>query len=410
MLAKASLCASAADLALEEIRSVFPAVDRSGPMAGSPPAVPVYRDGQLAGYVFYSNGAVKSAGYTGKPVNILVGLGLDGIITGARLIEHHEPILAIGVHEDMLRRFIESHRGVHITRSPVSVGRRREGKQNIDAISGATVSSLVMNDAIVRSARAVARSRGFFGVAPSGGIDPDLFEPATWAQLLADGSIVHRRVERKPAIGADAPLLLLDLFVALANPPRIGRNLLGDKLYLSAMADIQPQDAVLLIAGNGLYSFKGTAFVRTGEFDRIRLVQDGRAFSLRSEHHRRVDALPAPEAPEFREIGLFILPRATGFEILKPWTLEVRLPPPPDQASDPPVVELSYRLPGSYLRSVLSSPVEASSTGVRSPRSAAAERGVPDGLAEAVQIGLVGLAALAAALLAVLAFLQRRRR
>ena len=78
--------------------------------------------------------------------------------------------------------------------------RRGGGERRVAAVSGATISSLVINDAILRAARAVARAKGLLG--QPGGIDRESFEPADWAALVADGSIVARRVSLGEVDGA----------------------------------------------------------------------------------------------------------------------------------------------------------------------------------------------------------------
>jgi transcriptional regulator of nitric oxide reductase len=411
VLVMALVAARADEISPEELQNVFPGAQKAGSFEGQPPAAPIYRDGKLAGYAFYSNGAVPAGGYTGKPINILVGLGLDGIVTGARLIEHHEPILAIGIQEATLRRFIDSHRGLDI-RHPVRP--KGAGGSGLDAISGATVSSLVMNDIIVRAARAVARSRGILGGPAAGTIDLDFYEPVGWPALLADGSITHRRVER-PAEGDNAPAVIIDLYVTLVNPARIGRNLLGDKIYSQVMAALTPQDAVILIAANGLYSFKGTAFVRTGVFDRVRVVQAGREFPLQTDKHRRIDVLSNAEAPEFREIGLFTIPAASGFEIGQPWSLELLIEPPHQGGTVPAVVEVPYRLPDKYFPAPEAPPAAAREPQVAEPMAptgrapAPPEPTAPAWLAGDIRIGLIALSALILAFVVILALVQRTR-
>ncbi|MFO1113724.1 MAG: hypothetical protein U1E35_07680 [Rhodospirillales bacterium] len=64
---------------------------------GSPPAAPVFRNGALAGYLFSTYAVTGSAGYSGKPLDVLAGIDLDARITGALLRHHNEPILVIGI-------------------------------------------------------------------------------------------------------------------------------------------------------------------------------------------------------------------------------------------------------------------------------------------------------------------------
>lgn len=393
---------AAEDAGADGWRRVFPGAQEIGPVQGRPPAAAVRRAGQIAGYVFHTKDVIAAVGYTGKPVDVLIGLDLRGIVTGLALLEHHEPILAAGVSESVLHRFIEAHRGLDLRR-PVQ-------EQSVDAISGATVSSLVINDAILRSARLVARSRGILEEPASGTLDPDFFEAADWRALVRDGSVATRQVvdESPPAAGTggtQAPTVLLDVAVALVNPPRIGRNLLGDRLYTQAMAALNPGDASILIAGNGLYSFKGTAFVRTGEFDRIRLNQGGHVLRLHSDAHLRLERLaPSSGAPDFREIGLFTVPASSGFHMLEPWSLEILLRRPGTDP-DPAVVAIPFELPGRYVQADAPPRAQAASEPTSDPPAVprAPEPAAVPWLGGTVETGLLVLSSLVAAFVILLA-------
>ena len=87
----------ATEISAAQIEEVMPAATRVERMAGDPAAAPAYRDDELIGYVFRTREVVQSVGYSGKPLDVLVGLDLDARITGATLLEQHEPILVIGV-------------------------------------------------------------------------------------------------------------------------------------------------------------------------------------------------------------------------------------------------------------------------------------------------------------------------
>jgi transcriptional regulator of nitric oxide reductase len=257
----------------------------------------------------------------------------------------------------------------------------------------------------------VVRARGLLGGPAPGGIDPDFHEPALWSDLLADGSIVQRRVER-PASGTEPATLLIDLYMALANPPRIGRNLLGDKTYTAITSELDPGDALILVAANGLYSFKGTAYARTGEFDRIRVVQDGRTFVLKSGGHHRLSALlDSSEAPEFREIGLFVVPAAEGFELAEPWSLELVLDLPQAGPGVLSSVEIPYRLPNEYLAAgEPAEPIRAGQNGTAptGTRPATAPWD-PARLEEMIKMVLLGLTGVIAGFVAFLGLMQRLR-
>ncbi|HUT48725.1 MAG TPA: 4Fe-4S binding protein [Alphaproteobacteria bacterium] len=315
---------------------LFPGAGKLGPATGQPPAAPVYRAGTLAGYIFSTHAVSGSTGYSGKPIDIVVGLDLGGRITGAVLRTHQEPILVIGVLERDLLAFVERFRN-HDIRDAVRVGgRTRKGQKGIDAISGATVSSAVISDTILRSARKVARSRGVLKTGGGGlRLDIDRFEALDWpallerrlvARLVLDNRQVDRALENDrgvPASGRDPNARFITLYAGLATPALVGRNLLGQRLYNQLMAPRRLGAQIVFIAASGLYSFKGTAWRRRGRFERVRIVQDGRAIALTRAQHHLIEKLAAAKAPELREMAYFVLPPEARLDPAKPWQIEL---------------------------------------------------------------------------------------
>jgi len=343
---------------------VFPEATHFGIMEGEPPAVPAYRDRNIVGYVFRSHTIVQSVGLSGKTLDIAVGLDAAGTITGAEILEHHEPILAIGVSSDDLSAFVDKFRGLD-AREPVRVMRRPpKGGDALDAVSGATVSSLLMADAVFQSAKAVGQSRGILETELSG-IDLTGFEDADWNALIDDGSL---RVLRLTAAAAARPLadkgarlypegagpddpeaLFIDLVAGLATPARIGRNLLGARDFNRLTGSLQPGDHVIFVAAHGLYSFKGTAHVKTGRFERLQIVQDANSFQLSRDDYKRLDRLKIDGAPEFREMALFVIRHDRGFDAARPWRLELVVGGETDAGEVLTTHALYYALPTRYL-------------------------------------------------------------
>lgn len=142
------------------VQEYFPKADRFGPVEGDPPAAAVHGKGRLLGYVFLTNDVVPIPAYSGKPINTLIGLGTDGRITGARIVEHHEPILLAGISEQQLKRFVDQYPGLSAFDEIRIGGQTGNGKAGIDTISGASITVMVANASINRSARRVAVSRG----------------------------------------------------------------------------------------------------------------------------------------------------------------------------------------------------------------------------------------------------------
>ncbi|MBT4043043.1 MAG: regulatory protein NosR [Rhodospirillaceae bacterium] len=323
----------------ETLAEIFPGAERAGALSGKPLAASVFRRGARVGFVFSTRDVVASVGFSGKPIDILVGITEYGIVTGAKVRSHNEPILVIGIPDQALRQFVAGYAGVDIRRP----GELREGEKSgrlPDAISGATISSAVIGDSIIRAARAVARSRGLLQTETSNvRLDRESYEPADWPELRADGSIAHLLLSRGkieqayrdrvtiPGAEFDGNRspdeLYSELYAALVTPPRIGQNLVGSLAFNELLADMGPDDQAIFIGGNGIYSFKGTRYRRSGLFDRIQLVQGDKIIRLVKRHYHFVNGLKISGAPPLREMGVFVLPADTGFDPLTEWRLEL---------------------------------------------------------------------------------------
>jgi NosR/NirI family nitrous oxide reductase transcriptional regulator len=321
---------------------LVPGAERLGPIEGEPPAAPAYRGDELLGYVFLNTDVVESIGYSGKPIHMAVGLDTKGSIVGTKLLEHHEPIVLIGIPEQRVIDFLGSYQGRNVL-APVAA----EGDEasSIDAVSGATVTVLVMDDSITFSARKVARSRqGGGSVAsaqperPKRVLDRSQGGTADWATLLEEGAIGHLRLtvgqvnaafERRGGKAAKRPERgepgdeFIDLYVALVSAPVIGRSLLGEREYALLEKSLAPGQQAVLIAGTGLYSWRGSGYVRGGIFDRVELEQDLNRVRFRDRQYKRIGDVLAEGAPDLREVGLFTLPPETDFDPGKPWQLQL---------------------------------------------------------------------------------------
>ncbi len=376
----------------EMLSAAFPGAESMGPFSGEPPAAAVYREGRAVGYLFSTETVVGSVGFSGKPIDILVGLADDGRIAGTVLRRHNEPILVIGIPHERLRDYVADFAGLDISGQLALTETEAEGPGVPEVITGASISSLVIRDAIVRAARAVARSRGLFGgAAPGARLDREFFAPASWAELSRDGSLARLRLtrgavaqafaERGAAVSEPAGQhakpddLFIDLRAGLITPPRIGQNLLGKLDFNRLMAEIDLDDQAVLIAANGLYSFKGTRYVRSGLFDRVQLVQGETTIRLTKDGYRNVQRLRASGAPELREIGLFVIPADTGFDPLAPWRLELLVGRRTESGGQVHVsFALDYALPERYVLPPVAPPGAAGATDTGLGRGAEVQR------------------------------------
>jgi NosR/NirI family nitrous oxide reductase transcriptional regulator len=350
----------------------FPGSDRFGPPQGDPPFVPVYRGDQLQGFIYLNSDFANAVGYSGKPIHILVGIDPKGVITGLKLVDHKEPIVLVGIPEARIVAAVNALIGKDMR--PVAQG--AEHPPQVDIVSGATVTVLVMSDSIVRSAVRLIRTGRVGGDSAAAAIalspvtktlDLEHSEIRDWASLVDDGSIRQLRLSigdvndafarsgnaaaaQNPEPG-EASDTFIDLYVALVSAPTIGRSLLGDEAYQRLKESLKPGQQAIVVAGNGVYSFKGSAYVRGGIFDRIEILQEGSSTRFRDRNHTRLGAFAAAGSPDFREIGLFVTPPEFTLDPTQPWQLQLlvqRSVGTRDKAFL--TFDIDYTLPEQYVR------------------------------------------------------------
>lgn len=385
-----------------ELRQLFPGAAgelRASAISGDPPAAEVTADGTSIGYAFSTRAITGSLGFSGRPLDIHVGLQRNGRVAGARLVAHEEPILVIGISPTELEMFVTGLAGLDV-RNAISMGRAQAGK--LDHVAGATISSAVIKEAVVRSARAVALSRGLFGSPlQRGSIDRGNFSERTWQELLGEGAVTTRRVTRGEValrLGLDErepDKVFVELFAAVLTPPTIGQNLLGRRAFEQLIGRLAVDEHAVLIAATGLYSFKGTSWRQTGVFDRVQLVQGARTIGLHADMHDNVEELAIAGAPKLREIGVFRIPSTAGFDPVAPWRVE--LIAEREMAAGTPrstILPLEYELPRTF---VVPRPLPASALGADAGVAQPAELWVRIWQSRKVEIGLVVVILLALA-------------
>ena len=383
------------------LETVFPGADSHGPVEGDPPAAAAYSGGELVGYIYEQYDVVEGVGYSKRPFHLVVGLRLDGVIAGARLTMHVEPIAILGRTDDDFHRYLTQFPGIDVRRG-VSVvldmsGAILEGEKfamrgtagdtsrlvPVDAVSRTTTSSILFSDSIVRAARAVARSRGVsLSEAPSRrAVDFDRFADRTWPELVAEGSVGALRLavgevaaafEALPEARAPRKVRLspdedpyVDLYVALVSPPAIGVNVLGRTWYDQYVSGRGVDDLILLIATAGETGFQDPGSDTPERFARLRLSQDGRELPLGPDYVKTLPFLHAKDGPELIERGLVFYSPEDGLDPGKPLRFELAVAgePPRGAAADtaPPtaVFALEYRVPEAALLSEPDPPAEA---------------------------------------------------
>ncbi|MDI5892774.1 transcriptional regulator NosR [Halomonas rhizosphaerae] len=347
-------------LELEQVREGFPTADRIETAESQWPVSEVRGGDELLGYAFESVDIAPIPAYSGKPVNLLVGIDLEGKIVQADILGHEEPIMLVGIPESKLEEFADDH-------VPAHVNDRMKVGDNLDAISGATVTVIVVSDTIMRAARQVAAEQGLIAdpsIAPPARVREDVFAPGDWETLTGDGTIrrlhlTHGEVDEAfagtPAedylhTPQPADRTFIELFYTYLNPPSAGRNLLGDTGYDQLMAELDEGEHAIAVMGRGDYSFKGSGYVRGGIFDRIELSQGNATVSFHDRDHIRLGGLGIEGAPPFDERDIFIVREDAAFDPGQPWQLELLV----RRASGPLDTEFSrfsadYSVPEAYI-------------------------------------------------------------
>ncbi|MEO5378705.1 MAG: NosR/NirI family protein [Magnetococcus sp. DMHC-6] len=340
---------------------VFPGADRFGPWEGEPTHVVAYKEEKPIGYVFKTN----DVGYSGKPIIVVVGVTLDGKITGAKVAHHSEPILLVGIPEQKLFDFVNHYTG----RNLVEENRVATGKMTVDAISGATVTAIVIHDGMTQASVRTIEGKAKEEEAPKFRLKEPPFQPASWEELLGEGAVRRLYLQQKDVdvaftkmgIGSGEPYLkpgppesvFIDMYATLITPEVMGLNILGPDEYANLQRWMAPSKQALLIMANGSYSFRGSGFVRGAIFDRFKLVQDGASFLFRDSHYHRLGVLNKG-MPEFTEVGLFKIPESASFDPVHPWRLEllVQRPIGPIEKAFTSF-PLDYKLPERFLEPII---------------------------------------------------------
>ncbi|GGO56076.1 NosR/NirI family transcriptional regulator, nitrous oxide reductase regulator [Roseovarius pacificus] len=346
--------------------------DAFGPVREDIPVAPLLQGDQRIGWAFIASDFVGTTGYSGKPIHTMVAVNDDAVVMGVKLVKHSEPIVLIGIPDSKIQALAADYAGLDLVAEATSGGTAHD----LDIIAGATVTIMVIDDSIVRSGLKVARQLGLGGLsaptAPTGPtyeIDPEATAASDWMTLEGDGTLRRLsldvgqvnaafeqvddpRAARRPI--TDPPeTTFIDMYMGLVSVPAVGQALLGEAEGRNLQNWLDEGDHAIMIAGRGLYSFKGSGYVRGGIFDRIVLIQGDLSVRFRDRMHRRLGDVAAEGAPEFTETDLFKIPADTGFDPTEPFRLQLLVQR--DVAAIERVFttfEMGYRLPDTYMRAL----------------------------------------------------------
>ncbi|WP_404364700.1 transcriptional regulator NosR [Marinobacter sp.] len=355
--------------ARQVITQVFPSATHFSARDDNRAIKELYAGDELLGYAYETLDFVQTPAYSGKPLNAVVVLDTGGEIQGARVIHHDEPILLIGIPEIRMHEFTDQYVGLKADQRVTVGGKSTERRTAVDGLSGATVTVMVINEVIMKTAHRIGVELGMV----EGGSDsrPPMaelrtgeFREKSWEQLTGDGSVRRLLVTRgqvddafqgTEAEGIDEAApderdeALIDLYTGYLNVPTIGRNLLGQSQYDWLMSELKEGEHAIAVMASGDYSFKGSGYVRGGIFDRIQIRQFGDTFNFRDLDFYRLSDVYAGGMPDFSEMAIFIIRQQYDFDPGAPWSLELsirRQTGPLD--SKFALFPLEYQLPDQY--------------------------------------------------------------
>jgi len=321
--------------------SIFPGADRLGAITNKPVVSPAYKEGKQIGFVFLTSDYVNTTGYSGKPLHQLIAIDMQGVIQKVLLVEHHEPIVLIGIPEKRITAVLDEYVGL-------DVGKLVRGTQDvkIDVVSGATVTVMVMDDNILRASIKVARHFGLSGLqaekkhtGPVASINPKIDVIKDWQSLLKEGSVQRLFISVAQINQAfkdngnplalafpeegDANDIFIELYAAVVSIPSIGKSLIGENEYRNLQKKLKPGEQAIMLAGDGRFSFKGSGYVRGGIFDRFQVIQGDTSIRFHDRYHKRLRAIAAKGAPQLHDVDLFRTPADLAFNAAAPWQLEL---------------------------------------------------------------------------------------
>lgn len=359
-----------------EPADLAPGADAFGPVSPETKVAPVLKGGETVAWAFLTSDFVGTTGYSGKPIHVVAGIDHDAVLTGVKLVEHSEPIILIGIPNSKMIALTEGYTGLDLKIEAETGG---EG-HDLDIISGATVTIMVIDDSLVRAGIKVSRLMGLGGLAPTQAegpkreIDMGQNMVSDWTTLAGDGSVRRMTLDvgqvnaafeatgdakaiKRPEPGEPEDTFI-DMHMALVSVPSIGRSLLGEGEYKNLTEWLEEGEHAILVLGRGSYSFKGSGYVRGGIFDRIQLIQGDDSVRFFDKQQRRLGDLATEDSPTFTELDIFKIPADAEFDPAEPFRMQLLVQRAIGAVEKVFLTfDLGYKLPESYLLPAAAAPV-----------------------------------------------------
>ncbi len=301
-----------------QLAAVLPQAERFSPKQGNPPVYIGYgvgeEDAEVVGYAFETTDFdPQEIGYS-APIEVLVGVDLEGELTGIEILFYRESYKSIRGDFLNTERFPNQFEGKSVA-DGFRVGR------DIDGVSRATISSWAVSRGIRNSAREVARAYlGEAAIFANASVEEQalsLLAPLSWEALIDDGLVKPWSVKLED--GSQ-----IDLTVAFMGNEKLGEMLVGAEDYSRAEREASNrvrEGALLLIgiAGNASSPFRQENLALqqgdwTYQVERRRFVYVGSAEAGKSRDKMRfAGAIVLP--PEVDIAQPFTLFYNTGKEV-----------------------------------------------------------------------------------------------
>jgi NosR/NirI family nitrous oxide reductase transcriptional regulator len=316
---------------------VFPHATSIGKKQVSPPVWPVYQVGNLIGYLFHSQDVVALPAFSGKPVNMLIGIDLEGKLAGIQVIDHQEPIFLHGLGEQPLFDFVKQYVGLSILDN-IKVGKTSNNSHvAIDGITKATISVVVINETILLSSLKVARktldgfaTKGVANVSKNyqqfdyqtllkkGYITKLELSKTNLAQVFDDDEITEKlNLSNKKNLTP-----VVDLRFAYLNPPMVGKNLLGDD-YELLMKSLKEGEHAIGIWSYGAYHHVKEDFVPASIPDQFSISQNDVPIEIRDLNFYDFYEGKKDGYRDAAVFNIFRIKPQSEFDPGSPWTLSL---------------------------------------------------------------------------------------
>ncbi len=309
---------------------------------------------RLVGYAFESVDFEPVRGYGGKPINILVAIDTEGNFLLSKLIDHREPLFRSEAGIAKLTEFASQYVGITVRHETHLQNFRAktshdEKRAYLHGIQAGTVTAKAIDRTILQSAASVARAHedaaktgNIIGEGDSvaftkGNLRNVEVKALSWEQLLSrrmvepmvltrgqiEKAFAGTRAAGADKVAADKPdEIALELHVALASLPQIGRNLLDDEGWRLLVANMRDSQALVVSESGPLFKMMYESQRIVDDLPFV-LKQDGKTIMLRSIAYDK--GLVVPGYPATARAHVLIVDSATPLDPARPFELSFRI-------------------------------------------------------------------------------------